>query len=291
MTAGAAGDGRTGGGPGTATPPRSAARDGHPNGTGSSVMGVVRSEWTKFRSIRATVLLIAGALAVSGFYSLLFSTAAARDYAAATAADRAAFDPAVPAFRGLFLVQLLVSAVGVLTVTSEYASGTMRPSTTAVPRRGRLLAGKSVVAALVLLPSGTVIALVSFLVSQAVLAAQDTPSMALSDAGVPGAIAGAGLFLTLIGLYGVALGFLLRRTAGAVSLGSFLLLTPGMASLFPEGLARWMVKYWPDAAGAQIFAIHPQAEGLAPVAGLGVLVATVTALLWAALAVFRGRDV
>ncbi|GIH47577.1 hypothetical protein SAMN05421833_10752 [Microbispora rosea] len=252
--------------------------------------GVLRSEWVKFRSVRAMLGCLAGAVVTAGSYGYLFGTAAAREYFNASAADRAAFDPTETAFRALVLVGVLVSAVGVLAVTSEYAAGTMPVSITAVPGRGLLLLGKGAVVALTTLLAGPPLALLSFTLSQAALAARGVPSAGLDDPGVPGALLGAGLFTGLIGLYGMALGFLLRRSAGAVSLGTFLLILPGTASLFPKPVAEWIVTWWPSAAGARIFVVHPGTELLAPLAGAGVLAATVLVLLCAAVAVFRRRD-
>lgn len=252
---------------------------------------VLRSEWGKFHSIRATLGCLAGALAATAAYGYLFGLADARRYLAGSAADRAAFDPTDTGFRALVLAGVLVSAVGVLAVTSEYASGTMPVSVAAVPRRGLLLGGKAAVVAVVTLVAGPPMALVSFTLSQLSLAARNVPSAGLGDPGVLGAVAGAGLFTGLVGLYGVALGFLLRRSAGAVSLGTFLLILPGMASLFPDAMAEWIVVWWPSAAGARVFAVHPGSGGLAPLAGIGVLAAAVLALLCAAAAVFRARDV
>ncbi|XVQ83524.1 hypothetical protein ACQP2K_32545 [Microbispora siamensis] len=252
--------------------------------------GVLRSEWVKFRSIRAMLGCLAGAVVAAGSYGYLFGMNAAREYLDASAADRAAFDPTETAFRALVLVGVLVSAVGALTATSEYASGTMQVSITAVPRRGLLFAGKGAVVALTTLLTGPPLALLSFTLSQAALAAGGVPSVGINDPGVLGALLGAGLFTGLIGLYGMALGFLLRRSAGAVSLGTFLLVVPGMAGLFPEAVGRWIVTWWPSAAGARIFAVHPGTEYLAPLAGAGVLAATVLVLLCAAVAVFRRRD-
>ncbi|GAA0406213.1 hypothetical protein GCM10009530_68010 [Microbispora corallina] len=255
-----------------------------------TALGLLRSERTKFRTLRATVRLLAGALLVAGTYGFLFGTAAARDYKAASAAAKAAFDPAGAAFRAMLLAGVLVSAVGVLAVTAEYATGTIRAGVTAVPRRAFLVAAKAAVVALVLLPAGPLLALTSFVASQTALAARGVPSLALGDPGVAGAVAGSALFAALLGLYGVALGFLLRRSAGAICLATFLLLLPGMAALLPPGAARWVVTWWPSAAGAQVFAVHPGAGALGPLAGTGVLAATVLALLLAAVAVFRRRD-
>ncbi|WP_432923999.1 hypothetical protein ACQPZZ_28250 [Microbispora sp. CA-135349] len=253
--------------------------------------GVLRSEWVKFRSIRAMLGCLAGAVVAAGSYGYLFGMTAAREYLGGSATDRAAFDPTEPAFRALVLVAVLVSAVGVLAVTSEYASGTMPVSVTAVPGRGLLVGGKGAVVALTTLLIGPPLALLSFTLSQAALAAQGAPSVGPGYPGVPGALLGAGLFTGLVGLYGMAFGFLLRRSAGAISLGTFLLILPGMASLFPKPVAKWIITWWPSAAGSRIFAVHPGTDLLAPLAGAGVLAAAVAVLLCAAVAVFRRRDV
>ncbi|GIH96617.1 hypothetical protein ACFFMN_34805 [Planobispora siamensis] len=252
---------------------------------------VLRSEWTKLRTLRSTWYLPTGAFVAALGYGYLFGTSNGRAHLAAAADERALFDPMESAFRGLVLVQLLVNALGVLAVTSEYAAGTMPASATAVPRRGRLLAGKAAVVAALVLPCGPLLALGSFLVSQAALAAQGAPSGALTDPGVPGAIAGAGLYLTLISLYGVATGFLIRRTAGAVSLGTFLLLLPAMAPLLPEWPARMLVTYWPSSAGLRLFAPAPAPDALPPSAAFVLLAGTALALSLAAFARFRARDV
>ncbi|MBP2707566.1 hypothetical protein JOL79_27660 [Microbispora sp. RL4-1S] len=252
---------------------------------------VLLSEWTKFRSIRATVWLLAGAFVVAAVYAFLFGTASARQYTAATAADQAAFDPTDPGFRSLLLAGVLANAVGVLAVTSEYASGTIRVSVTAVARRRSLVAAKAVVAGAVLCLAGPLIALTSFLVAQAALAANGAPVARIGDPGVPGAIAGAGVFFGLLGVFGVGLGFLLRRSAGAVWAAALLILLPGMASLFPKGLALWMVTWWPTAAGVRLFSVHPPAGGPSALGGGALLTVAVLAFLVGAMALFRKRDV
>ncbi|GAA3447704.1 ABC transporter permease [Planomonospora venezuelensis] len=257
----------------------------------ASPAAVLRSEWAKFRTTRATGYVLAGAFVIALCYAYLFGTANGRAYVGSSPGEQASFDPLETAFRSLALAQLLVSAVGVLAVTSEYAAGTMRTSVTVVPRRGRLLVGKAAVVTMIMLLCGPLITLGSFLISQTMLAAQGAPSASLTNPGVPGAIMGGGLYLTLIGLYGVAMGFLLRRTAGAVALGSFLLLLPASAPLFPEWLAEWAVRYWPSSAGMGMFSPAPSSGSLPPHMGFVLLATTVLALLTGASAVFRSRDV
>nr|MDT0665811.1 hypothetical protein [Micromonospora sp. DSM 115978] len=95
---------------------------------------VLQSEWVKLRSLRSTwsASLVAGvALAALG---PLFSVVTAARWEDMTAADRAAIDPTALSLVGFFVAQLAVGATGVLVVTGEYATGTIRSTFAAVPR-------------------------------------------------------------------------------------------------------------------------------------------------------------
>jgi len=172
---------------------------------------VLRSEWTKLRSLRSTVctLLAAGVLAIG--LSVLFANGAGRRLDA-----QGGFDPTAVSLQSFILVQLAISVLGVLVVTSEYGTGMIRTSLTAVPRRGRLLAAKALVFGAVALVCGQVVAFTSFLVGQAILNRTGLRDAALGEPGVLRAVIGCGLYLAMIGLLGVAVGVLTRTTAGAI---------------------------------------------------------------------------
>ena len=104
---------------------------------------VLRSEWTKLRTqpsvfwaLLATMILIAG---FGILYSLVRETRPPHGAAAI-----AAFDPAAVSLSGVQLAQIAVGVLGVLLVTSEYASGLIRTTLAAVPRRLPVLWGKAV---------------------------------------------------------------------------------------------------------------------------------------------------
>ncbi|GAB3797235.1 ABC transporter permease [Micromonospora zhanjiangensis] len=256
-------------------------------------MNLLRSEWTKLYSLRSTTytLLVTVLLAVG--LGALISRGAAMRYPDLTADQRAAFDPTAVSLQSFLLAQLAVAVLGVLVVTSEHATGVIRTSLAAVPRRGRLLAAKSAVFVMLALVVGTAAGFGSFLAGQAVLAAYGAPHVGLGAPHAPRAVLGYGLYLAAVGLLGVAVGTLVRATAGAVfAMVTVVLLVPVFAPVLPETLARWVTRYWPPTAGGQVLTTRPpDSAHLAAWSGYGVLCVEVAAVLAVAYATLRTRDV
>jgi hypothetical protein len=110
-----------------------------------SQLRVLRSEWTKLRSLRSTVwsLLIAAGLIIGG--GVLASSVTASNWPPPNAADRAAFDPTAVSLTGVYLAQVAVGVLGVLLISGEYGTGMIRSTLAAVPRRLPVLWGKAIV--------------------------------------------------------------------------------------------------------------------------------------------------
>ncbi|MGN9839072.1 hypothetical protein ACTMTI_13215 [Nonomuraea sp. H19] len=249
--------------------------------------GVLRAEWTKFSSIRATMVLSLATVAVSALFGWLFSNAAAKQYATATPQERLDFQPLDMGMRGLFIVQLLVAALGVLVASSEYGSGTMRASVAAVGRRGRLLAAKAVMTALTALPVSLAGVSLMYVAGQTTLATGGAPYVMPGDPAVLRLLLLGPLVFTLLALFGLALGFLLRGTAAAMNVSTAVLLLPIFASSSPGFLRHLLATYWPNTAAFQ--AVSGTSE-LPPWAGIGILVGFVAVTLIAAFASFTNRD-
>jgi ABC-2 type transport system permease protein len=173
------------------------------------VSAVLRSEWTKLWSVRSTWWCTA-------VYVLVVGAAGWLAAAGTDSAPRA--DVAVQtALTGFGVGQLALVVLGVLAVTGEFASGMALASLTVVPRRGRLLVAKTVV---VLLHGLVVSALLAVVCALAARTLTAVPGGVRP--GDPDVLRTLGLQVGAAGLVtvlAVALGTVLRTTAGAVGIG------------------------------------------------------------------------
>jgi ABC-type transport system involved in multi-copper enzyme maturation permease subunit len=255
-------------------------------------VNILRSEWTKFRSLRSTWLTTAVTILLGVAIGALTASGLASNYADLSAADRAGWDPTANSLTSIFVAQLAIGVLGVLVITGEYATGSIQPTMLAVPRRGRVLAAKAGVFATVAVLLGQLIGFTSFLVGQSVFAGTDVPHVTLAQPEVLRAVVGGGLYLAALGLLGLGLGAVLRSTAGAIgTLVSLTLLVRAVAQALPERWAEWMDKYWPTTAGERIFAVVPVDGALAPWSGFAVLCGFVALVGALGYTVLRTRDV
>ena len=175
---------------------------------------VVGSEWTKLWSVRSTWW-------ATGVFVLVAGAAGALAAAGTDTADRP--EVAVQtALIGFGFGQPALLVIGVLTVTAEFASGSAVSTLTAVPRRTRLLLAKTVVVAGWCLLLAVVLAALCFLAARTLTAVPGgVPPTDPEVLGTLGLQVGAA---ALVGVLGVALGSVLRSTAGAVGAGTALVL-------------------------------------------------------------------
>jgi ABC-2 type transport system permease protein len=241
------------------------------------------AEWTKLRSTRSTYWLLLVGAAVAVGLAVLITVALGTGKAEVTGGT---FDPVGISLFGVWFGQISFAVVGVLTMTSEYATGSIRTTLAAVPRRGMLLAAKLAAVGLVVLGIGTAISLAAFLAGQAVLAGQHR-AVGLGDPGSARAVLSAGSYLAAMGLLGVALGALLRNTVGAVLTVLGLGLGPSLlGGLFPAWVRDHVLHDLPGPIGNRITAPVP-GPAVVDYVALGAWVA-VLALL--AFVVIHRRD-
>ncbi|MFF1610616.1 ABC transporter permease, partial [Amycolatopsis sp. NPDC058278] len=242
---------------------------------------VLRSEWTKLWSLRSTwitlglglVFLVAFGLISAARYKSNIGSGQPldEDFAGATALNLSLF--------GTNFAQLALGVLGVLVTAGEYSTGMIRSTLTGVPRRLPVLWAKSAVFGVVALLVGVIGALLAFVFGSAIVSG--TPAaMTLSDTGVLRSLLGAGLYLGLVGVIGVALGALLRSVAGGISvLVGALMLIPGLISLLPASWQGDISPYLPSNAGQSMFALIHDATSLSPGAGLLVFLGWTVLLL------------
>ena len=273
----------------TTTRHRTPARPAGPADQRVTQAQVVRSEWTKLRSTPSTSWsLLAALVLIVGFgalYCVLRVTRPPSDPAAV-----ASFDPTAVSLTGVQLAQVAVGVLGVLLVAGEYATGTIRASLVAVPRRLPVLWGKAVVVGLATLVLCLPAALAAFLVGQSILSAEHL-DIALSAPGVARAVLGSALYLTAVGLLGLGLGALLRNTAGAIASLFAVLFAPQLLSGFlPEAWSDRIYPYLPVPAGVAVTAVQPDPAALAPWSGFALFCLYVAVVLALAAWRLRRRD-
>jgi ABC-2 type transport system permease protein len=264
-----------------------------PAGRGYRVPGfadTLRSEWTKARTVPSTLWTLAAAVLLGVGLGALISALSSRQYAKGLADVRRLWDPTSISSSGLGIAQLAIGVLGVLIVTSEYSTGAIRSGLTAVPRRGRFLAAKAAVVAALTFATVEITAFAAFFLGQALISGH-APTADLGQSGVLRALIGCGLDGALIGLFGLALGALVRNAAGAISvLVAVFFVLPAIAQALPASIKNPVEEFWPTQAGQQVTDVVRQAHTLAPWAGFAVMCLFVAIALSAAFFTLDRRD-
>jgi len=273
----------------TSPPARATARPAPAGRPRPLAWDVTRSEWIKLRTVRSTywALLLTPA-GMAGFGALL-TAAYVRHHEAA----RRGFDPAGYSLSGFFLAQMAIIVLGVVAITSEYTTGSIRSTFAAAPQRTVVLAAKAAVLAAVAVMAGIASAFAAFFIGQAVLAGKGLGT----TIGAPGAlrsVLGAGLYLGVLGLLALGLGSLIRRTAGGIAAAvGLIVILPVLVQGLPPSWQAALTRYLPSVAGQAVIGrtkFTAPGPPPSPWAGFALFCAyTAVVLIAAALALHR-RD-
>ena len=274
--------------------------------------GLLLAEWTKIRSVRSTlwtlIIFVIVSLGLTGLFTWLTLNALSNGRRG-NAASSIVTDPVGFILgTGLGLGQLAICVLGVLVITSEYSTGAIRSALLAVPRRYPVILAKGLVFAALVIVVGEIVAFLSFFIGTAlvnghvvtlhghiagrVVSVQHTITVSLSQPGVLRAVVGSGLYLTVLGLFALAIGALIRHTAGAVTavIGMVLVIFP-LAGLLPDSWGAHVHAYLPTVAGQLITADKPASgQLLSAWQGFGVFCAWTVLLLAAAIVLLQRRD-
>ena len=291
-----------------------------PPATGrAGLAGTIRSEFTKLRSVRSTYWTIAAMVIVSVGFAAIAGFAIAQNLHN-NPANKAGMDATQASLGGFFeLGQLIIAVLGALTITSEYSTGMIRTSLTAMPRRGTVYAAKLVVFGTVTLVVSVITSFIAFFVGQAAMsgsgvtaslfhsvtipanAIQNGPTGNVTFSGTivisPGtvltAIIGTALFVTVVALIAFGLGSIIRHTAGAITSAiGLMFVIPVIVQLLPDTW-RWdIMRFFPDAAGRVLSVTvgqhNPHLWSAWPQFGVTLVYAAV--LLGVGAYLFRKRD-
>jgi ABC-type transport system involved in multi-copper enzyme maturation permease subunit len=255
--------------------------------------GTLRSEWTKIRSVKSTVWTLSAAVVVSIGLSTLGNWAVS-SHTHDTAAQLAHQDLISDTLQGIFFGQLVMVVFGALAVTGEYATGMIRTSLTAQPRRLQVFLAKMMMVALTAFVIGEVISFASFFIGTHIWASAKGVHIGLGSHDALQAVIGGGLYLDGAALLAFGIGAALRHTAGAITVGMFLLFVVSIiVNFLPQSWQADVDKYLPANAGSQIWATqHTSDIGtvFGAWAGFGVYMGYAALALVLGLWVFKRRD-
>ena len=257
-------------------------------------MSTLRSEWTKLRTVRSSWWALGLALGLTILMSMFISSTVETS---GKAPYEGGEDTMMLSLGGVLFAQFAVVAIAVVAITAEHATGTIRATFAANPRRRLVLGAKAGVVAAVVAAVGLVGSLLAFLASQPILrgngfiAANGYPAWSLGDGEALRAIAGAAIFLALLALLALGVGAILRHTAAAVTGVLALMFLPLIASgMVPESAQDTIQRIAPMTAGSCVFTTAGHGAPLSPGAGIAVLAAWAAAAMLGALWLIGRRD-
>jgi ABC-type transport system involved in multi-copper enzyme maturation permease subunit len=265
-----------------------------PDGAGHEVVTqtrVINSEWIKLRSLRSTWFALLAAVVCTIGLGVLISALRANDFNRNGRPPAfSGFDATLVSLRGIMLAQLAIGVLGVLVITGEYSTGMIRATLSAVPRRLPVLWAKAAVFGVVVLVVMGLASLAAFEGGQAMLSGAGI-HVGLGTPGAARAVVGGALYLTVVGLLGVGLGFLIRNTAGAIaSLFGLLLVLPAVVSALPKSLYDDIYRFLPMMAGSQIMTTVRDTSLLTPWKGIGVFCLYAVGAIAAGAVMLKHRD-
>ena len=247
--------------------------------------GLLAAEWTKIRSVRSTLwtLLVFVVVAI-GFSALVAIVISNTWNNPGNHPNHVTLvtDPTAVLFgAGFGLGQLAMCVLGVIVISSEYSTGAIRSSLLAVPRRIPMLTAKALIFGLLDFVVSAITVFAVFFITTAIL--RSHISITLSTTGVARACIGGILYLTVLGLFSLAIGGLIRHTAGAIAtVIALVLVVPPLISLIPGTIANHIHGYLPTIAGTLVAQTSEQSgDVLSPWQGFGVFCIWTAVLLGA----------
>jgi ABC-2 type transport system permease protein len=243
----------------------------------------VHAEWTKLVSLRSTrwtlLITMVGAVLVT-----FLSTHSALHHSRAWYRG---FDPTNLSLAGLAIGSLTLGVLGVLVMSGEHGTGTIRSSLAAMPRRSVLLTAKITLVGLGALVVGESLGFILFFEGQAVLAG-GAPTASLGQPGVFRAVALSGAFTALFALLGLGIGTIVRHTAGALAVFAGCTL---LASILLSSISESIARFAPEIIFANsIAAVVHSGDSLSVTIGVVLMLAYCTAALGLGALLLDRRD-
>lgn len=252
---------------------------------------VLRSEWTKLRSVRSTYWTVLTAIALGVGLGCAISAGNASAYKDMSIQDKLTFDPTALSTAGLFFAQLSLGVLAIMAMSSEYSTGTIRTTLAAVPQRNYVLIAKALLVAGLSLLIAAGIAFGTFFICETIFSNYGI-HVSIHHPGTLRAVVGAALYIGVLSLFAVGLAAIIRHTAGAITaLVAIVFIIPIVSNLLPDSWQQNFSRYLPANAGGSITQTIQVTGNLSPWRGFLVFV------IWAVVSVgvggylLRSRDV
>lgn len=254
-------------------------------------LGVLGAEWTKLTTVRSTVWTLLVTVVVGVGLGAIVTSAQASRWSHRSLATQLTFDPTRSSLAGLLFAQLAIGVLGILVMSAEYSTGTIRSTFAAAPRRLLVLTAKAVLFGVVTLVVGEAVSFVAFLVGQGILSGK-TPTASLSDPAVLRAVTSGGLYLLALGFLALGLATIIRHTAAAIStFVGVLFILPIIASVLPSPFSTDVGRLLPANIGTVMLSAHGLGTGaFGPWASFGLLAAYAVAALVVGAVLLVRRD-
>jgi ABC-2 type transport system permease protein len=234
-----------------------------------NVTDTFKAEWTKLRTLRSTWYTLGGAAIASVVLGALVSLATVSQWDQMTPKERLSFDPTSTALIGVLFASVIVGSLAVRAITSEYSTGMIRVTFSAIPGRRGVMAAKAAILAAVAFPVALVSNVLAFFAASEVLSSKHIAS-SLGDHGVVQAIVFGALAVSVVTVMGLGLGGILKRTAGATTALSLVIIG---GSIFGIALPAGARQYLPSSALEAVVSVKSASGLLSPAVGLAVLAA------------------
>jgi ABC-2 type transport system permease protein len=257
---------------------------------------VALSEWTKLRTLRSTRYSLLAGFALTIVFAVLPALVNASRWHRMSLIEKLSFDPLRTSLIGVTFAQLAIGVLGVLILSGEYSTGMIRSTFTAVPKRLPVLWAKAGVFGAVTLLLAVPATLIAFFAAQSILAGHSVNghdiALSITDPGVGRAVVGGALYLTLVGLFGLGFGAIIRNTAGGISaLVGVLFVLPPLMNVLPSSWNNAISPYLPSNAGRAIMSVTSHTGTLSPWTGLALFAGYAGATIAVAAVLLRRRDI
>ena len=255
--------------------------------TGSARAAALRAEWTKLRTLRSVWATMAISIVASVSLAALSAGSNARDWKDMTAEERLAFDPVSVSLLGVLFGALVLGALGVRTMSSEYSTGMIRSTAAAIPRRARFLLSKVIVVAGSTFLVALLANITGFVIGQAALRGENLDVSITADGSIAAIVAGA-VAVSAFAVIGVGLATIVKRASVANILMALVVIGGQLVgTAMPPSAQRFL----PFNALQASVSVKRSEELLAQGVALGFIVGYATVAVVVAALMLQRRDV